>query len=330
MPKNNAPNTGNPPNSTMNDMRTLTTTTALARAMRRAGCVLLLALGACSCTTDADLLPAQPGPSGITDPRTPIRISVAPRPAYREVNLDGTPANTNPPPATRVEQTETGSRWEDDDVIWLRAEYTYGSASTAGPTISALIYDKGAWRSFNDEEYNKYVPSNPGVASSFERELRWPEEVLKDTDGKCTLKAAYAGNDVPKGNSIYLSEPHKVDYMTAGITFGPEETAKLQFGKKYMRIYVTKAFSGDLPLNTYTLFSILDHYWDEASIISLPNSSPGYYFAYRLKSYTFTVNGIPVTLQPDANGSYIGLSYTIDPDKLKNGPIAPEPTHITP
>lgn len=284
---------------------------------------LLLALGACSCTTDADLLPADPGQPGITTPQAPIRISVAPRPAYREVNLDGTPAHL--PPATRVVQTETGSKWEDGDVIWLRAEYTYQDGTAFGTTtVSALIYDKGTWRSFNDTEYHQYLDLSPDLASSFERELRWPEKVLKNADGKCTLRATYTGNEVPASDEIIFREPHKVDCMTAGTTFGPGETAKLQFEKKYMRIYVTKTFSSDLLLLPHRLFSILNNDWKESVQHSFSNPPPGYYFAHKLASYTFTVDGISVTLQPGADGKYTGLSYTIDPDKLKNGPITPQ------
>lgn len=289
---------------------------------------LLLALGACSCTTDADLLPADPGQPGITTPQAPIRISVAPRPAYREVNLDGTPADTLLPPATRVVQTETGSKWEDGDVIWLRAEYTYQDGTAFGTTtVSALIYDNGKWRSFDDTEYDKCLYSNANIAPRFERELRWPEEVLKDADadGKCTLRAAYVGNEVPIDGVIAFTEPHKVDYMTALITFRPGQTANLQFEKKYMRIYITEPFSSnDLVLKVYSGFEILSHFWTTTIPTTLSNPSSGYYFGESITSNPFTVNGIPVTLQPDGNGNYAGLSYTIDPAKLKNGPVAPE------
>lgn len=148
--------------------------------------------------------------------------------------------------------------------------------------------------------------------------------MLKDADGECTLRASYVGNEVPQGGMISFSEPHKVDRMTADNTFRPGQTANLQFRKDCMRIYITKTFSSNnLTLRAYPAFIIPNLYWGSIkTTISKP--SPGYYFASSLDSNPFTVNGIPVTLQPGANGSYAGLSYTIDPNKLKNGPVAPE------
>lgn len=306
-------------------------TTALARAMCRAGFVLLLALCAGSCTS-GDLFTDDTRPDGNTDAaNAPVRFNVAPRPGFREVNIDGTPAATGNdgtpangnPPTTRMTHTDDAAQWENGDVLWLNARYP-NTPECPDTIVSALIYDSGTWRYFTPEEAQSYVVSSSKLASYYKRELLWPKAVIKDADGTCRLKAIHVGNDVPDKDGTKAITGFVTCYMslaTDSVDFSPGDDVQLQLCQQWKRICFVK-----------TCKLTFDHMWYEISLISFQEekdnkthsnyNAPEYFIA---DISSIEVNGHEISLHPDASGSYAGLSYTIDPDKLTNGPIVPEP-----
>lgn len=328
MPKNNAP-TGKTLKKTMNDMRTLTTPTALARAMRRAGCVLLLALGACSCTTDADPLS---GPTPDTDPRL-IEINIGPKPQFSPTNPDGTPADHEDParPGTRATQTEAAAEWEEGDIVWVRAGFinSMGQESLA---FTALIYDQGTWRSLTEDEAGRLVQS-PAILSLYQRTLRWPSDLLKYSGSGCYIKAVYAGNKTLDNSGKVtlidagcpLSKVNLIEAEQIGFYLG-EEPPTLQFKQSQVRIRLTKAceakiisFSRETEYSVNLMTAYSDTYSSPA-----PEPLPaGDYFCGLTPDSRLEINNVEITFLPRVGNTYGGLSYTIDPDALKNGPVTP-------
>lgn len=335
MPKNNAP-TGKTLKTAMNDMRTLTTPTALARAMRRAGCVLLLALGACSCTTDADPLS---GPTPDTDPRL-IEINIGPKPQFSPTNPDGTPADHEDParPGTRATQTEAAAEWEEGDIVWVKAEFFYTKNNQIFnvpfnvPARTALIYDQGTWRSLTEEEAGRLVQS-PAILNLYQRTLRWLPDALGKTGSSCAIKAAYAGNKTPDDSEeVTLIDPDcplsKVNLIEADIIhFKPgEEPPPLQFKQSQVRIRLTKDCEAKIiSFDRVTSFNV-DHMGRTTDTYSSPAPEPlpaGDYFCGLTAASRLEINNVQITFLPRAGDTYGGLSYTIDPDALTNGPVTP-------
>lgn len=327
MPKNNAP-TGKTLKTTMNDMRTLTTPTALARAMRRAGCVLLLALGACSCTTDADPLS---GPTPDTAPRL-IEINIGPKPQFSPTNPDGTPADHEDParPGTRATQTEAAAEWEEGDIVWVKAMFDNRRGETV-VAFTALRYNQGTWRSLTEDEAGRLVQS-PTILFVYQRTLRWPPEMLKDSRSSCAIKAVYAGNKTPddSGKVTLIADCplSKVNLIEADlISFKPgEEPPTLQFKQSQVRIRLTKAcdakiisFSRETEYSLYVMTGSPDTYSSPT-----PKLLPaGDYFCGLALASRLEINNVQITFLPRAGDTYGGLSYTIDPDALTNGPVTP-------
>lgn len=332
MPKNNAP-TGKTLKTAMNDMRTLTTPTALARAMCRAGCVLLLALGACSCTTDADPLS---GPTPDTAPRL-IEINIGPKPQFSPTNPDGTPADHEDParPGTRATQTEAAAEWEEGDIVWVRAVFHY--EDTDGQkmytsAITALRYDQGTWRSFTEEEAADLVQS-PTILSKYQRTLRWSSDALGKPESSCAIKAVYAGNKTPDNSGKVtlidadcpLSKVNLIETDPISFYLG-KEPPTLQFKQSQVRIRLTKACEAKIiSFSRVTEYSVdlMDAYPVTYSSPAPERLPAGDYFCGLTPASRLEINNVQITFLPRAGDTYGGLSYTIDPDALTNGPVTP-------
>lgn len=319
----------------MNDMRTLTTPTALARAMRRAGCVLLLALGACSCTTDADPLS---GPTPDTDPRL-IEINIGPKPQFSPTNPDGTPADHEADPdrpGTRATQTEAAAEWEEGDIVWVRADFAVGGGDFGAPlqilALTALIYDQGTWRSLTEEEAAVHVQS-PEILSWYQRTLRWPPTALKYSVGDCYIKAVYAGNNPPDNSgkvtlidaACPLSKVNLIESEQIRFNLG-EEPPTLQFKQSQVRIRLTKDCEAKIiSFGRVTSFNMssMKRFPDTYSSPAAERLPAGDYFCGLTAASRLEINNVQITFLPRAGDTYDGLSYTIDPDALTNGPVTP-------
>lgn len=331
MPKNNAP-TGKTLKTAMNDMRTLTTPTALARAMCRAGCVLLLALGACSCTTDADPLS---GPTPDTAPRL-IEINIGPKPQFSPTNPDGTPADHEDParPGTRATQTEAAAEWEEGDIVWVKADffYTKDNSTLNTPAFTALIYDQGAWRSLTEKEAADHVQSER-IRNLYQRTLRWLPDALGKTGSYCDIKAVYVGNKTPDNSGEVtlidadcpLSKVNLIETDPISFYLG-KEPPTLQFKQSQVRIRLTKDCEAKIiSFSRETEYSVdlMDAYPVTYSSPAPERLPAGDYFCGLALASRLEINNVQITFLPRAGDTYDGLSYTIDPDALTNGPVTP-------
>ncbi len=284
--------------------------TALARVLHRTGFVLFLALSAGSCTTN-DVFP-----DTATDDATLIRFDIAPRPGFTDR------------PSTRITQTTDAAQWEDGDILWIRTEF-YDNTNTLKATyITALKRDGGRWRSLTDQEEEVHIVPCKVICDYYKKEIRWPKG-LYDTPGTyCQIDARYLGQQYPDANGdirvtpnidvISLSNPYNTLY--------PGGVAKLQFYQPLTRLRITKACRLKFTSLSVSLF-ILPYFTEVATNISsdspVPPGGEDYFLDPEYDSI-ISIDGQQIRLLPDAQGSFKGMSYTIDPERLPSGPIVPE------
>lgn len=301
--------------------------TALARTLRSTGCMLLLALCAGSCTTD-DMLHTAPADSGNADADALIRFDIAPRPGFCEVNADGTPAD---PPRTRIVQTPDAAQWEDGDIIWLRADFYNANDVLKVTYISALKRDNDQWRSLNYVEEKDYIKPCKPLFGYYKKEIRWPESLSGESGIYCKLWVRYLGQQYP-GTSGKIEVTHDINMIDISdskgyITIHPGETAELRFCQSQTRLRITNKcrleftdveYKFDLPGFGGTIAS-------RSYDLDVPPGGQDYFFITYYYGYSVTINGRNIKLLPNAQGSFSGMSYTIDPEKLPNtGPVVPE------
>lgn len=281
---------------------------------------LLLALCLASCTAN-ELLPD----TGNTDPAL-ITFNIAPPPAYREVNPDGTPV-----PATRLAQTDAAAQWEEGDVIWIRAEF-YDDPNSVTPvetSCTACIFGNGQWRPFTTKEAKDHNAEN---LTNFTNELRWPGTMAQKKENRCRLDVWYLGEELPDQDGK-ITLDCTVNQIEGFRMFTPGARADIQFSQNQSRIRITKECSVQIEGGSYT--AVLDLNRLNNSIVRMRypfnSNAPAIlttaqdFFVICDAKTRIIVNGIPVSLRPDADGNYSGLSYTIDPDALTNGTATPLP-----
>ena len=286
--------------------------TALARVLHRTGFVLLLALSAGSCTTN-DVFP-----DTATDDATLIRFDIAPRPGFTDR------------PSTRITQTTDAAQWEDGDILWIRAEF-YDNANILKTTyITALKRDGGHWRSLTYEEEAAHITLCTPLLSYYKNEIRWPKSLYGTTGTYCRIYARYLGQQYPDASGKIAVTPD-IDVINIPNNYStsyPGEVVKLRFFQPLARLRITKACLLKFKsLNSEFLFpdfrdnptSYVDY------IFHVPSDGKDYFLDSEDKnSQTIRINGQEIQLLPDAKGNFKGMSYTIDPDALPSGPIAPE------
>ena len=286
--------------------------TALARVLRRTGFVLLLALSAGSCTTN-DVFP-----DTATDDATLIRFDIAPRPGFTDR------------PSTRITQTTDAAQWEDGDILWIRAEF-YDNANILKTTyITALKRDGGRWRSLTYEEEEAHITPCTPLRDYYKNEIRWPKSLYGTTGTYCRIYARYLGQQYPDASGKIAVTPD-IDVINIPNNYStshPGEVVELRFFQPLARLRITKACQLKFKSLNYAFrfpeFSESpDSYVD--NVFYVPSDGKDYFLDTEDKnSRTIRINGQEIQLLPDAKGEYAGMSYTIDPDALPSGPIAPE------
>lgn len=292
------------------------------------------ALALAACTTDADPLC---GPTPDADPRL-IEINIGPKPQFSPTNHDGTPADEagHALPGTRVTQTDAAAEWVEGDVVWVRAEFNAENIETGVSSQfaarTALIYDQGTWRSLTEEEVGSLVPA---IQSEYKRTLRWPEEAFGKPDSYCDIKAAYAGNKTPDDRGKVtlidtdcpLSKVNLIEADPISFKLG-EEPPTLQFKQSQVRIRLTKACDAKIiSFDRVTSFYV-DYTGRTTDTYSSPSAflnrlPAGDYFCQLTAASRLEINNVSITFLPRTGDTYDGLSYTIDPDALTNGPVTP-------
>lgn len=299
--------------------------TALARTLRRTGCMLLLALCAGSCTTD-DMLHTAPADSGNTDADALIRFDIAPRPGFSEVNADGTPAD---PPRTRIVQTPDAAQWEDGDIIWLRADFYNATDVLKATYISALKRDNDQWRSLSYVEENNYIKPCTPLRGYYKTEIRWPESLSGESGVYCKLWVRYLGQQYPDTSGVIAVTPdiNVIDISDSKgyITIRPGDIAELRFRQSQTRLRITNKCRLQFVSNNYTFELPGFKYLPQGIIYDLDVPPGGQdYFSDSYSTYV-TINEQDIKLLPNAQGNRRGMSYTIDPEKLPGpGPVVPE------
>lgn len=286
--------------------------TALARVLRRTGFVLLLALSAGSCTTN-DVFP-----DTATDDATLIRFDIAPRPGFTDR------------PSTRITQTTDAAQWEEGDILWIRAEF-YDNANILKTTyITALKRDGGHWRSLTYEEEAAHITPCTSLRDYYKNEIRWPKSLYDTAGTYCRIYARYLGQQYPNASGKIAVTPN-IDVINIPNNYStshPGDVVKLRFFQPLARLRITKAcqlefksFSSEFRFPEF--LEAPDSYVD--NVFYVPSDGKDYFLDSEDKnSQTIRINGQEIQLLPDANGEYAGMSYTIDPDALPSGPIAPE------
>ncbi len=286
--------------------------TALARVLRRTGFVLLLALSAGSCTTN-DVFP-----DTATDDATLIRFDIAPRPGFTDRS------------STRITQTTDAAQWEEGDILWIRAEF-YDNANILKTTyITALKRDGGRWRSLTYEEEEAHITPCTPLRDYYKNEIRWPKSLYGTTGTYCRIYARYLGQQYPDASGKIAVTPD-IDVINIPNNYStshPGEVVELRFFQPLARLRITKACQLKFKSLNYAFrfpeFSESpDSYVD--NVFYVPSDGKDYFLDTEDKnSRTIRINGQEIQLLPDAKGEYAGMSYTIDPDALPSGPIAPE------
>lgn len=286
---------------------------------------LLLALCLASCTANELLPDTDNTGTGNTDPAL-ITFNIAPPPAYREVNPDGTPA-----PATRVAQTDAAAQWEEGDVIWIRADF-YDDPNSATPvetSLTALIFGNGQWRPFTTKEAKDHNAQN---LTNFTDELRWPGTMAQKKENRCRLYAWYLGKGLPDQDGK-ITLDCTVNLIEGYRSFSPGERADIPFRQYISRIRITKGCNVLIKSAQYTISHDLNKLNNSTVVANYPfgSNTPAIlttaqdFFVTCSADTRIIVNGIPVSLRPDADSNYTGLSYTIDPDALTSGTGTPLP-----
>lgn len=286
--------------------------TALARVLRRTGFVLLLALSAGSCTTN-DVFP-----DTATDDATLIRFDIAPRPGFTDR------------PSTRITQTTDAAQWEDGDILWIRADF-YNDANTLKTTyITALKRDGGHWRSLTYEEEAAHITPCTPLRGYYKNEIRWPKSLYGTTGTYCRIYARYLGQQYPDASGKIAVTPD-IDVINIPNNYStshPGKVVELRFFQPLARLRITKACQLKFKSLNYAFrfpefLEAPDSYVD--NVFYVPSDGKDYFLDTEDKnSRTIRINGQEIQLLPDAKGNFKGMSYTIDPDALPSGPIAPE------
>lgn len=286
--------------------------TALARVLRRTGFVLLLALSAGSCTTN-DVFP-----DTATDDATLIRFDIAPRPGFTDR------------PSTRIAQTTDAAQWEEGDILWIRAEF-YDNANTPKNTyITALKRDGGRWRSLTYEEEAAHITPCTPLRDYYKNEIRWPKSLYGTTGTYCRIYARYLGQQYPDASGKIAVTPD-IDVINIPNNYStsyPGEVVELRFFQPLARLRITKACLLKFKSLNYAFrfpefLEAPDSYVD--NVFYVPSDGKDYFLDSEDKnSQTIRINGQEIQLLPDAKGNFKGMSYTIDPQRLPSGPIAPE------
>ena len=286
--------------------------TALARVLHRTGFVLLLALSAGSCTTN-DVFP-----DTATDDVTLIRFDIAPRPGFTDR------------PSTRITQTTDAAQWEDGDILWIRAEF-YDNANILKTTyITALKRDGGHWRSLTYEEEAAHITPCTPLRDYYKNEIRWPKSLYGTTGTYCRIYARYLGQQYPDASGKIAVTPD-IDVINIPNNYStsyPGEVVELRFFQPLARLRITKACQLKFKSlsSEFRFPDFLENptvYVD--NIFPVPSDGKDYFLNLEDKnSRTIRINGQEIQLLPDAQDNFKGMSYTIDPDALPSGPIAPE------
>ena len=284
--------------------------TALARVLHRTGFVLLLALSAGSCTTN-DVFP-----DTATDDATLIRFDIAPRPGFTDR------------PSTRITQTTDAAQWEDGDILWIRTDFYDNTNILKVTYITALKRDGGRWRSLTDQEEKDHIAPCKAICDYYKKEIRWAP-ILYGTPGTyCRIYARYLGQQYPDtdGKIAVTPDIDVISLPNPYNTLYPGDVAGLQFHQSLTRLRITKACQLKFKSWNYT-FLLPD--FKEKSGAYVPNDSPvppggEDYFFNPEHNYSIFIDGQKIQLLPDAQGSFKGMSYTIDPERLPSGPVVPE------
>lgn len=286
--------------------------TALARVLRRTGFVLLLALSAGSCTTN-DVFP-----NTATDDATLIRFDIAPRPGFTDRS------------STRIAQTTDAAQWEEGDILWIRAEF-YDNTNTPKTTyITALKRDGGRWRSLTYEEEAAHISPCTSLRDYYKNEIRWPKSLYGTTGTYCRIYARYLGQQYPDASGKIAVTPD-IDVINIPNNYStsyPGEVVELRFFQPLARLRITKACLLKFKSLNYVFrfpefLEAPDSYVD--NVFYVPSDGKDYFLDSEDKnSQTIRINGQEIQLLPDAQDNFKGMSYTIDPDALPSGPIAPE------
>lgn len=285
--------------------------TALARVLHRTGFVLLLALSAGSCTTN-DVFP-----DTATDDATLIRFDIAPRPGFTDRS------------STRITQTTDAAQWEDGDILWIRAEF-YDNANILKTTyITALKRDGGHWRSLTYEEEAAHITPCTPLRDYYKNEIRWPKSLYGTTGTYCRIYARYLGQQYPDASGKIAVTPD-IDVINIPNNYSTSHPGKvkLRFFQPLARLRITKACLLKFKSLNYAFrfpefLEAPDSYVD--NVFYVPSDGKDYFLDTEDKnSRTIRINGQEIQLLPDAQDNFKGMSYTIDPDALPSGPIAPE------
>ena len=108
----------------------------------------------------------------------------------------------------------------------------------------------------------------------------------------------------------------------------PGEVVELRFFQPLARLRITKACLLKFKSLNYAFrfpefLEAPDSYVD--NVFYVPSDGKDYFLDSEDKnSQTIRINGQEIQLLPDAQDNFKGMSYTIDPDALPSGPIAPE------
>lgn len=291
--------------------------------------LMLSALCAWSCT---DNLPGDEAP---TDGRHSLNITVGPKPAFTDGTL--TRADGTILPETRAVQTDEGTKWEEGDVVWLRAKFQ-DADGTLSTFYSALKYTGGVWRYLTGDE-----AAALGVSSyaGFNRTLTYdePDGSIKYTD--VFISATYAGNGKPDASGRITfpapgsSEAVPVMQATAGISGYLGQPLTLSFTYLCSRLRIPAGcdalkVSAHRYCISYGLSTgILDIETTPRPVLFPAAGAPRDIYLLPVADddgtpslLTLTRDGSAWSLTPQPVTAYFGLSYTLpslDPGDVKPG-----------
>lgn len=297
-----------------------------------------LALLAASCTDQYD--PAEVSPAAMAG--APIAISVAPPPAFTEVNATtrgNTAAANDRQPATRASQTDEGTKWEAGDILWLKAEFfkDKATADTGAPAdviqISVLKYAGTNWRPLSRQEAVEFdVTSLPGFVS----QLHWPKEVMKGTDPMIFIIARHVGNEKPDTNGNITIPSLNTSRISAASYGGIHDASiELKFAHMNSRLRIPAGYRAELA-HAYYWATFHPSRWeisplpineipaqdiDTDVLLKLYNQSTVKLIREKDNTtYTYTYT-FPSITDAEGEATQNGASYTLTP--YSNGTEAP-------
>lgn len=290
--------------------------------------LMLSVLCAWSCT---DNLPGDEAP---TDGRHSLNITVGPKPAFTDGTL--TRADGTTLPETRAVQTDDATKWEEGDVVWLRAKFQ-DADGTLSTFYSALKYTGGAWRYLTEDE-----AAALGVSSyaGFNRTLIYdePDGSVKYTD--VFISATYAGSGKPDADGLITfpapgsNEAVPVMQATAGISGTLLDPLTLYFTYLCSRLRIPAGCDLQVSAHRYCTSyglstGILDIGTPSFSIHVPATDAPHDIYLLPVADddgtpsvLTLIRDGSTWTFTPQPVTAYFGLSYTLpslDPGGVKPG-----------